>query len=184
MTKPIEVKRPDISTVKLHNTTNGVVKPLNKRNDSTLSASTSSDESESLAGFKRGSEALQDRNAGSGRIMELDIFKANLTAKAIGLETFLAGGINGGYTVDSCEKLGSSASRFGDSSQLGSKHRHGEGTNEDGHENVDDDTGVGLAVTDENATVEEGEGISGVDDEDCNYHKRKCRDVEVNGAYT
>lgn len=184
MTKPVEVKRPDIFTVKLHNTTNGVVKPLNKRNDSALSASTGSDKSESLAGFKSGSEALQDRNAGSRRVMELDIFKANLTMKAIGLQTFITGGINGGYTVDSCEKLGSSASRFGDSSQLRSEHRHGEGTNEDGHENVDNDTGVGSALTDQNATVEEGEGISGVDGEDCNHHKRRGRNVEVNGTYT
>lgn len=186
MTKPIEVKRPNISTVKLHDTTNRIVKPLNKRNDSALSTSTSSDESKSLAGFKSGSETLQDRNAGSRRVMEPDIFKANLTMKAVGLEAFLVSGVDGGYTVDSSEKLGSSASRFGDSSQLGSKHGHGEGTNKDGHENVDDDTRVGIAMTDENTTVVEGEGVRGVDGENCIIIiSEKHPDViMVNDAYT
>lgn len=186
MTKPIEVKRPNISTIKLHDTTNGIVESLNKRNDSALSTSTSSDESKSLAGFKSGSETLQDRNAGSRRVMESDIFKADLTMKAVGVETFLVSGIDGGYTVDSSEKLGSSASRFGDSSQLGSKHGHGEGTNKDGHENIDDDTGVGVAITDENTTVVEGEGVRGVDGEDCIIIiSEKNRDVIMaNDAYT
>jgi hypothetical protein len=69
-------------------------------------------------------------------------------------------------SIHRLEELGSSSSGVGDGLKLGCKHSEGERSDEDRHENVDDDSGIRSILIDEDDTVDEGEAVGSVDDEE------------------
>lgn len=54
-----------------------------------------------------------------------------------------------------------------DGLHLGVKHCERERADEDGQKDVDNDSGIRLALGDEDTAKDEGQGVSGIDDKDC-----------------
>ena len=97
--------------------------------------------------------------------MERNVLEGNDSLDVLQSKTFVCGGIDGGDSVDGLEELGGGTLGFTDGLGFGGKHGEGEGSNDDGEEDVDDDTRVGLASGDEDTTKEEGEGVGSVNGE-------------------
>jgi hypothetical protein len=166
LSKPLEVERPDIASIELDDTVDGIVESFDQSHDGRFSRTTRSDQCTSLASLERGRESLEDGYSGSRRIMELDVFECNFAHDGVWLETPLTSGINVRHTLDGGEELGGSAGTLGDGLQFGCEHGHREGTNQDGEEDIDDDACIGMTLSDEDSTVEECQTVCAIDGED------------------
>ena len=60
-------------------TTEWIVEALDKLNDGTFTASTASDESDSVATFHCNVDTTQDRNVGSGWVVEMHLLQIYVT---------------------------------------------------------------------------------------------------------
>jgi len=97
--------------------------------------------------------------------MERDVLEGNNSLDVLQSKTFIRGGIDGRDSVDGLEELGGGSLGFTDGLGFGGKHSEGEGSNDNGEEDVDDNTRVGLASGDEDTTEEEGEGVGAINGE-------------------
>jgi hypothetical protein len=97
--------------------------------------------------------------------MECDVLERDDSLDVLQSKTFVGSGIDRWDSVDSLEKLGGGSLGFTDCLSFGRKHSEGEGSNDDGKEDIDDDTRVGLASGDKDTTEKEGEGIGTVNGE-------------------
>lgn len=85
--------------------------------------------------------------------MELDVFEADGAVNCFWLESRWISRVDGRDTVDRGEELGSSTAGFDDGLDLWREHGEGERTDENGEEDVDDDTDVGSTLGHKDCTV-------------------------------
>jgi len=97
--------------------------------------------------------------------MERYVLEGDNSLDVLQTKTFVRGRVDGGNSVDGLEELGGGTLGFTDGLGFRGKHGEGEGSDDDGEEDVDDDARVGLASGDENTTEEEGEGVRSVNGE-------------------
>lgn len=166
MTKPFEVEIFDVHSVQFHTTFDGVVESLNETDDSRLSGSTCTDKGNGMASWERSRQAFENRNVWPRRVVELDVLERDGAVNDVRLEPAGVSRVDRRDTVDSGEQFRGGTTSLADGLDFWGEHGEGEGTDEDRHEDVDDDSDVCSSLVHEDGTVPECETVRGVDDED------------------
>jgi len=137
-TKPLDVKLLDIDAIQSNDTRQWIVEPLDQGDDSGLAGSGSTDQGNSGSCFDSQRKVFDDRDGGARRIAELDILEGDATFTALWLQPSRISRIDGGDPVESGKKLGSSTASVCDGLKLGCHKSQGEGTDENGNDDVND----------------------------------------------
>ena len=85
----------------------------------------------------------------------MDVLELDLSNTVIWSISEGRGRVDGWYAIDSLVDLLSRCECIGDCLEVWCCHCHGEGTDEDGEEDIDDGSSIGLALEDEGGTIVE-----------------------------
>jgi hypothetical protein len=98
--EPLQIQFTNVDAVQAHGPSEGIIEPLDKRDDSRFARSRSTYECCSLACRERKAEVLNDLNIRARGVVEVNVLEVNFANDLARLEAFLAGRINGRHLID------------------------------------------------------------------------------------
>jgi hypothetical protein len=99
--EPLHIQFTNVHAVQTHRASEGVIKPLDQRDNGRFPRSRSTYECCGLACRERKAKFLKNLNVCARGVIEVNIFKSNFASDCARLEALLAGGINARDQLDS-----------------------------------------------------------------------------------
>jgi hypothetical protein len=99
--EPRQIQFTNVDAVQAHRATEGIIKPLDQRDNGRFARSRSTHESCRLACRERKAEVLKDVDLWARRVIEVNILKGNFANDRARLEALFTAGINRGNQIDS-----------------------------------------------------------------------------------
>jgi hypothetical protein len=99
--EPRQIQFTNVEAVQAHRATEGIIKPLDQRDNGRLARSRSTHESCRLACRERKAEVLKDLDLWTRRVIEVNILKGNFANHRARFEALFTAGINRGNQIDS-----------------------------------------------------------------------------------